>query len=92
MSTDMTLEPDPSAGWQVTVPTVDGPATIVLTLHEADALSDGRLDDSERTARATVTYLLQRQSAWDLPELMDLDDVEAAYEGSIEAIVGLLEG
>lgn len=42
--------------------------------------------DEGRVVDATVSYLLARQRADDLPAKLDLDDVAAAYDGYIEDI------
>lgn len=42
--------------------------------------------DEVRVVEATVTYLVQRQRADDLPISLDLDDVAAAYTDYVDAI------
>ncbi|MEO6627050.1 MAG: hypothetical protein ABIP03_00630 [Aquihabitans sp.] len=42
--------------------------------------------DENRIIEATAAYLIARQRADDLPTVLDLNDVEAAYDGYIEDI------
>jgi Holliday junction resolvase-like predicted endonuclease len=42
--------------------------------------------DETRIIEATAAYLIARQRADDLPAVLDLDDVAAAYEGYIDDI------
>jgi hypothetical protein len=42
--------------------------------------------DETLVVEATVSYLIARQRADDLPTKVDLDDVAAAYDGYIEHI------
>jgi hypothetical protein len=46
--------------------------------------------DENRVIEATAAYLLARQRADDLPTVLDLDDIAAAYDGYIEDISGRL--
>lgn len=67
------------------------PATFDLDLGDAESVSDGRLADDERTVRATVRYLLEHQEAGDLPERVEIADVDAAYPDAVDRIVALLD-
>ncbi|MFF4352527.1 hypothetical protein [Streptomyces sp. NPDC001530] len=50
-----------------------------------EALGAG--DDAEqRAVRETAAFLLDHQPVIDLPPLIDLDDVEAAYDGYLEEL------
>jgi hypothetical protein len=40
--------------------------------------------DEQRIVRAAADFLLERQSADELPEKIDLDEVVAAYDGFID--------
>ena len=42
--------------------------------------------DETRIIEATAAYLIARQRADDLPAVLDLDDVAAAYEGYVDDI------
>lgn len=58
--------------------------TVVVRLR-ADPEVVGRIgEDEQRVVEATAAYLLDRQSAADLPEEVDLDTVAAAYETYVE--------
>lgn len=50
---------------------------IVASIAGADA-------DETRVIAATAAYLIERQSADELPGQLDLDDVLAAYDGYVE--------
>lgn len=66
--------------------TATGIDELVLALGDAEAISDGDLADDEDTARATVVFLLELQDSSDLPDRLDLTDIDAAYEGAVESI------
>lgn len=66
--------------------TATGIDEIVLVLGDAEAISGGDLVDDEDTARATVVFLLELQDSSDLPDRLDLTDIDAAYEGAVESI------
>ena len=42
--------------------------------------------DEPRVVEASVTWLLERQAAADLPPLIDLDDIADAYEDYVSGI------
>jgi len=42
--------------------------------------------DERQIVEATVSYLIARQRADDLPGTLDLEDVAAAYDGYLDAI------
>ncbi|QZT60446.1 hypothetical protein [Mycolicibacterium austroafricanum] len=42
--------------------------------------------DEARVVVATVAYLIARQRPDDLPEELDLDDVDAAYDGYVDEL------
>ena len=100
---DMGLPTNPAANGSVKDPALAGVlvaaaivslwpirrALDVLSLGEAAAVSEGRLGDDEATAVATIAYLLEHQDAADLPELVDIGDVVAAYPDAVERIAGL---
>jgi hypothetical protein len=67
------------------------PVTFSLTLDEAESVSDGRLAEDERTARATIRFLLEHQDAAELPEQMQIPDIVLAYPDAVERIVALLD-
>ncbi len=75
--------------YRVRVASLDGVTEVTLTLSDADAASDGRLTDDDATAKATLGYLLQHQDAADLPALIDLGDVVAAYPDAVDEITAL---
>ncbi|WP_068257512.1 hypothetical protein [Janibacter corallicola] len=77
--------------YEVNIRGGDGSTSHTLLLDAAQAASGGQLADDERTARATIAYLLEHQDAGDLPQLIDLEEVLAAYEGATERIVALRE-
>lgn len=60
-----------------------------IRMHASPAVVR-RLAGSEveeaRVVEMTVSYLIQRQRADDLPISLDLDDVAAAYDGYIDEI------
>lgn len=76
--------------YAVSVQTGDGPLELSLLLGEAESSSDGALDAGEGTARATVQYLLEHQSAEDLPQLVDIEEVLAAYPDDAAARIASL--
>lgn len=80
------------AAYTVTAKVDDDQSTFMLLLDEIDGLSEGRLDDGEDTARAVVSYLLDRQRADDLPIRVEIGDVTASYEDAVDEIVRLRDG
>jgi hypothetical protein len=83
------IEAQGGGEYRARIGSYDGATTVLLTLGDADAVSDGRLADDEATARATVAYLLGHQEAEDLPPAVDLGDVVAAYPDAVERISGM---
>ena len=75
--------------YRVRVRSYDGATEVTLTLADADAASAGRLTDDGATATATLGYLLQHQDAADLPAVIDLGDVLAAYPDAVDEITAL---
>lgn len=75
--------------YAVRVKTDEGAVTLDLLLGEAEAASGGALDADEGTVRATMRYLLEHQGAEDLPQLVDIEEVLAAYPDATERIVSL---
>lgn len=73
----------------VRVATDEGTVSLRLMLGEAESSSDGVLVADEATARATVTYLLEHQGAGDLPQLVDIEEVLAAYPEATQRIASL---
>lgn len=63
-----------------------GTAELVLMLADAPDFTDGVLANDEATALAVVKYMLDHQDSSDLPERLDIIDIDAAYEGAIDAI------
>lgn len=63
--------------------------TLDLLLGEAEACSRGVLGADEATARGTVLFLLQHQRVEDLPQLVDIEEVVAAYPDATERIAAL---
>lgn len=58
--------------------------TVVLHMYADPAVVEQIADDEQRVVEATAAYLIERQSADDLPEQIDLDEVAAAYDGYID--------
>lgn len=90
MGARITIEQAPAEGYQITIPDEEGDVILALTLTDAEQISEGRFTDSEETALAVTQFLLDRQSAHDLPQMAELGDIVAAYEGAIDGIVGRL--
>jgi hypothetical protein len=86
---DFEITPQGDGEYVVRVATDEGTTTMRLSLVEAESSSDGRLGDDEATARATITYLLEHQGAEDLPQLVDIEEVVAAYPAAVERISSL---
>jgi hypothetical protein len=61
-----------------------GDDTVVLRMHADPAVVERIADQEPRIVEATAAYLIARQSADELPEQVDLDDVAAAYDGYVE--------
>ena len=61
-----------------------GEDTVVLRMHADPAVVERIADEEQRVVEATAAYLIARQSADELPEQVDLDDVAAAYDGYVE--------
>ena len=61
-----------------------GDDTVVLRMHADPAVVERIADEEPRVVEATAAYLIARQSADELPEQVDLDDVAAAYDGYVE--------
>ncbi len=61
-----------------------GDDTVVLRMHADPAVVERIADEEPRVVEATAAYLIARQSADELPEQVDLDDVAAAYDGFVE--------
>ncbi|MEN3121147.1 hypothetical protein [Janibacter sp. LM] len=75
--------------YMVRVRTDDGAVTLDVLLGGAESVSGGALDSGEGTARATIRYLLEHQGAEDLPQLVDIEEVLAAYPDAAERIAAL---
>lgn len=73
----------------VEVDSLDGITSVTLTLGDVDDVSEGRLTDDEKTARAAFQFLLTHQDASDLPPRIEIVDVLAAYPDAIEGIEAL---
>ncbi|WP_346006803.1 hypothetical protein [Janibacter terrae] len=73
----------------VRVQTDEGAVTLDLLLGEAESVSGGALDPGGGTARATIRYLLEHQGAEDLPQLVDIEEVLAAYPDAAQRIAAL---
>lgn len=58
--------------------------TVVVRLHADPAVVEQICDDERRVVEATAAYLIERQSAEDLPEQVDLDTVAAAYDSYVD--------
>ena len=86
---EIDIEAQGGGEYRARIGSYDGATIVTLTLGDADAVSEGRLADDEATARATVAYLLRHQDAEDLPPMVDLGDVVAAYPDAVEQISGL---
>ncbi|HEX2855952.1 MAG TPA: hypothetical protein VHO26_00530 [Propionibacteriaceae bacterium] len=87
MSELLAVEKRSEGGYWLRAQSLDGPIRSALLLDDAEELSDGRLRDDEATARATAEFLLERQDAADLPNIIQLDEVLGAYEDAVEAIL-----
>ncbi len=83
------IDTDGEGTYRVNVPSLDGPTQLTLRLVDAPGVSDGRLEDDEATARATVAFLLGHQDAADLPPMIHIGDVVAAYDDAIDRIEAL---
>jgi hypothetical protein len=69
----------------------EGDDLIEIRLHASPAVLTriGGADTNERLiVDATLSYLIARQRADDLPDRLDLEDIAAAYEGYIDTIKG----
>ena len=75
--------------YRLRVGSFDGSTEVVLALGDAAEVSDGRLAVDDATASATVAYLLQHQDAADLPGVVDIGDVVAAYPDAVDGIAAL---
>lgn len=86
--TDLKFESEPqgNSSYLMSVGSADGTTSLTITLARAAEVSDGVLADDEPTARATFAYLLTHQDASDLPPIIELGDVVAAYADAVEAI------
>lgn len=51
-------------------------------------IRDGSDASEERIVEDTITYLLERQRADELPPQLDLDDIAAAYDDYIDSLHG----
>ena len=58
--------------------------TVVIRVHANPAVVIRIADDEKRVVKATAAYLIARQSADELPEQLDLDDVAAAYDTYVD--------
>lgn len=75
--------------YMVRVETGEGRVTLDLLLGEAESCSGGTLAADEGTARATIQFLLEHQCAGDLPQLVDIEEVLAAYSEATERIASI---
>jgi hypothetical protein len=82
MSVEPTLESLGDHDYLVRFPQNDD--TVVLRMYADPAVVEQIADDEQRVVEATAAYLIERQSADDLPEQIDLDEVAAAYDGYID--------
>lgn len=67
----------------------EGKDTIEIRVHASpDVVARIAVVDTDenRIIEATAAYLIARQRADDLPTVLDLDDVAAAYDGYVEDI------
>lgn len=87
MSEHIQIEQGSFGDFQITATGRAGEATFTLDLADVESLSNGELDASEATARATVELLLQRQDVADLPPVVDFDEIVAAYPEAVQQIV-----
>jgi hypothetical protein len=69
---------------------VEGEDTVVVRVYADPAVVAQIAEDEQRVVQATAAYLIDRQSADDLPEQVDLDAVAAAYDGYIADMRGQL--
>lgn len=60
--------------------------TVVVRVYADPAVVAQIAEDEQRVVQATAAFLIDRQSADDLPEQVDLDAVAAAYDGYIADI------
>lgn len=85
---DLPVESLGEGRYLMQVPSYDGTVELTVGVARAAEVSDGVLSDDEPTARAMMAYLLTHQDAADLPELVEIGDVVAAYADAVEAIAG----
>ena len=64
----------------------DATATRVRATSDVLRLLSAPDDDEARVVEHTVQWLLERQPAADLPQLIDLDDVAAGYDDYLEGL------
>lgn len=81
------LIPEEEGAYRVAVPSKDGMTTFRLRMDDAPAVSDGRLGDDEASAHAVVAFLLDHQDAVDLPPIVEIEEVVAAYAGAVDEIL-----
>ncbi|WP_068260382.1 hypothetical protein [Janibacter limosus] len=75
--------------YAVRVGTDEGAVTLDLLLGDAESCSGGELSPDEGTALATIRFLLEHQGAEDLPQLVDIEEVVAAYPEAVSRIASL---
>lgn len=83
---DFTITAQSESEYEVDVRTAEGTASITLRLDDLAELTDGALAPDETTARAVVRVLLEHQGVEDLPPLVDIEEVLAAYPEAAERI------
>lgn len=83
------IEPNDSGEYLVRVGSRDGDTSLTVVLVNAEEASEGRLTNDERTARATLAYLLRHQEASDLPPRIEIEDIIAAYTDAVPGIESL---
>lgn len=86
---DFEITPQDDGEYVVRVEMEEGSRSLRLLLGEAGSCSDGALGADESTARATMRYLLEHQGAEDLSQLVDIEEVVAAYPDAVERIASL---
>ncbi len=75
--------------YAVRAETDEGAVTLDLLLGEAESASGGALGPDEGTVRATMRYLMEHQRVEDLPQLVYIEEVLAAYPDATERIAAL---
>lgn len=90
-TTDFSFEKleDPASAYLMKMVSFEGPTTRELHLEGVEDLSDGQIPEDGATVMAIIEYVLQHQDAAQLPPILEIADIFAAYDDPFDEILEL---